>query len=70
MSIQLELTVYGPELARALAGDAEELAYFLQTLSEDHSATDLGAEVADHGSDQANVADWLEELARAIRGAA
>jgi len=70
MSIQLELTVYGPELARALGNDAEELAYFLQTLSENHSATDLGNEVAGYGQDQANVAEWLEELARAVRAEA
>ncbi len=66
MSIELSLSVYGPQLATALAGDPEELSYFFKTLSEDYSATDLGEEIADYIHDPELIAEWLQELARAI----
>lgn len=70
MSVQLEVTVYGPELARLLRNDGEEFAYFLDTLTEHGSPAALGADIAVDMPDPASVVQFLRELADAIEAAA
>jgi len=73
MSIQLSLTVYGPELGRALLNDEEELAYALKEMAGDAPAdmARLGRDVGDHlyGDDRDSVVAFLLGLAGAIEAA-
>ncbi len=67
MGIQIETTVYGPQLARELATSSEEFAYALQELL-DFDAAKLGAEVygdITYGKTD-NIVDWLRAFADAI----
>lgn len=72
MSIQLEMTVTGGELARALLRDEEEMAYALQemamALSTAKKIEDLGYEVGSTLSrfHQEQVVMVLRQLANAI----
>lgn len=45
MGIQIETTIYGDQIGRALANDPEELAYALKAMSEWDGA-ELGADIA------------------------
>lgn len=74
MSIQLELTVTGPQLASALLGDEEEFAYALKEMAEFASTGTimrLGEEIAGYTSDvaQSAIMDFLRALADAIEAA-
>ena len=69
MSIRLEHTVYGPELARALMDDEEELAYALDTMAEDGNPAKLGKRIAPSLPDAAIVITFLRALADAIEAA-
>lgn len=66
--IRLDAVYSGPQLARALGNDAEEMAYALKELSSDFHAAALGDEVAYYlGSGDAEaVAKYLRALAEAI----
>lgn len=66
MSIQHTVTLYGPELARALAGDSEEMAYFLKTLAEDYDPADIAEDIADELSNAEEIATFLRRLADAL----
>lgn len=68
MSMQLEVTVYGPELARLLMNDAEEMAYFLKTMADDSDVDELGNDIAWHDCGRDDVAAWLRALADRIAG--
>ena len=70
MSIQLELTVYGPQLAGALLNDDEELAYFLDDMAKNGDATRIASDIADLLPDAENVIAFLRNLAEAIEAAA
>ena len=70
MSIQLEVTVYGPQLAELLLNDDEELAYFLDTMAGNGRADAVGKGVADLLPDAENVVTFLRALADAIEAAA
>lgn len=67
MSMQLEVTVYGPQLGEMLAGDPEELAYALKEMA-GYDGDKLGREVAEFmPSGHADiVAAFLRHLAAAI----
>lgn len=69
MSIQLDLTVYGSQLATALMRDDEELAYALNTFAEDGDPDQLGADIADLIPDADAVVIFLRALADAIEAA-
>lgn len=75
MSIQLEMTVTGGELARALLRDEEELAYALKEMAEDVSTPKdierVGCNVADflQCGDREAVVTFLRALSDAIEGA-
>lgn len=69
MSIELSLTVYGPQLATALMNDDEELAYALNTMAEDGNPARLGANISDLIPDPAAVVVFLRALADAIEAA-
>ena len=69
MSIQLELTVYGPQLAGALMNDDEELAYFLDDMAKNGSAGRLASGMADLLPDAECVIVFLRALADAIEAA-
>jgi len=75
MSIQLEMTVTGGELARALLRDEEELAYALKEMAEEVSTPkkieDLGYEVGSTLSvaQQEDVVTFLRALSDAIKAA-
>jgi hypothetical protein len=67
MGIQIETTVYGPQLARELAAEPEEFAYALQELL-DFDAAKLGAEIYGDISygETDNIVGWLRSFADAI----
>jgi hypothetical protein len=71
MTIQLELSVTGGQLGRALARDPEEFGYALLAIFEEDVA-DLGtnAAYALTGTEIDTVADFLERLAAQFRAAA
>ena len=69
MSIQLELTVYGPQLATALMNDDEEFAYALNTMAEDGDPVELGGTVAEYLPDADAAIKFLREFADAIEAA-
>lgn len=66
MSIQLEVSVTGPELMGHLLRDEEELAYAFKTLTEDGTAKDIGNAIRDLIFDHQEIADFLREIADAI----
>lgn len=70
MSIQLELTVYGPQLAGALMNDDEELAYFFDDMAKNGVADVIGEGIAELMPDAANVVAFLRALATAIEASA
>ena len=73
MSIELSLTVYGPELGRALLNDEEEFAYALKEMAENAPANmeRVGRDIGDHlyGDDRDDVVNFLIALADAIGAA-
>lgn len=75
MSIQLEMTVTGGELARALLRDEEELAYALKEMAEEVSTSKqiehLGYEVGStlYSTNQEEVVAFLRALSDAIEAA-
>lgn len=71
MSIQLELSVTGPQLASALLGDEEEFAYALKEMAEyagPGTVSRLGEDIAGYlsGTDLSAIMDFLRALADAI----
>lgn len=69
MSMELSLTVYGPQLANVLLGHDEELAYALNTFAEDGDPARLGADIADLIPDADAVITFLRALADANEAA-
>lgn len=69
MSIQLEVSVTGPELMAQLLRDQEELAYAFKTLAEDGTAEDIGNSIRDIIFDHEEIADFLRDIAEAISAA-
>lgn len=67
MGIQIETTIYGAQIGRALGGDPEELRYALEELT-DYDAVRLGREVAEVGffQDRDETAAWLRDFADAL----
>lgn len=73
MSMQLELTVYGPQLGRLLADDLEEFAYALDEIKDqlgDKRLIFAGAEIAAMSPDPTGLVNFLRALAAVIEGAA
>lgn len=48
MSIQIDVSVTGPQLAGCLLGDEEELAYAFKHFQEESEAAEIGRQIADH----------------------
>lgn len=69
MSIQLELTATGPQLASALMRDDEELAYAFDTMAEEGKPARMGVDIAGLLPDPDAVIDFLRALADAIEAA-
>lgn len=70
MSVQLEVSVYGPQLAGLLMNDDEELAYFLDTMAKDGLADVIGGDIAGLLPDPSTVVVFLRALADAIEATA
>ncbi|MES2667423.1 MAG: hypothetical protein V4712_15095 [Pseudomonadota bacterium] len=69
MSIELSLTVYGPQLALALVDDDEELAQFFQTVSCLPHIAVMGDVIAEYLDDADAVISFLRTFADSIEGA-
>jgi hypothetical protein len=67
MGIQIETTIYGPQIGRALAEDHEEFAYALGEMA-DNDPVCLGAGIAATcaGGMAAEIVTFLRRLADAI----
>lgn len=66
MSIQLSVTVYGPQLARELANDEEELGYFFNTLVSESRAEMIGESISGYIQDPIETVAYLRALADKI----
>jgi len=67
MGIQIDITLYGSQIAGGMANEPEEFAYFLNEMAATDAAT-LGAEVWGHAPyDRTDeIVAWLRALADAI----
>lgn len=66
MSIQLSVTVYGPQLVRELSNDGEEMGYFFNTLVDETRAERLGGEISGYIQDPTEAVAYLRALADKI----
>lgn len=66
MSIQLSVTVYGPQLVRELLNDEEEMGYFFNTLVSESEAERLGREISSYIQDPKETVAYLRALADKI----
>lgn len=67
MGIQIETTIYGTTIGRALLQNTEELSYALLEMSEEDPVI-VGAEIIEYDPDgkASVIAKWLRALADAI----
>lgn len=67
MSIEVSVTLYGPQIMRELAAEPEELYYGLLELSENSTPGAVAESLSDRIEPEDDILIWLEDLVAALK---